>query len=209
MFEIMSPVSVTVELNVYHKLMEVTPNYKCRLNMEASTEWLYVYPVGDPANYIRIFVTGDNTERVAVYLDCKRICAVSPDEFGYDIEDMFAYAHAVRECKDAVSSLLERLDQTCNVIRDRYIEIPSSVALGMAFNKFLVHSCDNIWDDDENDKLYFAVRGESLPNEWLYCLNYRDMSLCVVDGKDNEIVNHYACDLCEAFVNDRLDMLEV
>ena len=209
MFEIASPSTVIREFSVYSKCMEVTPKLKVRLNMAPETEWLYMQSIENPGDYIRIFVTGNDMERVAVYLDCERVCTMFPEEAGYDVTNMFAYARAVRECKDAINTMYDRILDAVNVIRNRYIDIPHKVALGMAFNKFLVHSCDNIWDDDENDKLYFAIRGESLPNDWMYCLNYRDMSLCIVDGKDNEVIHRSACDLCEAFVNDRLDMLEV
>lgn len=182
---------------------------QCSCELETEIDSLFVYPRGDEQNYLRFYNDSADEVRVAVYIDEFRSVSVYPYDYEYDLDKMLDYGRMMSECRHALYAMYDKIKQIGTTIQNRYSDVPYSVSLGMAFDKFITHSCDSVWDDEENGKLYFMIKGETLPNNYGYCLDYHDMTLCVVDNKGNNIIRRSASDLCLAFVNDRMYMLEV
>lgn len=163
-----------------------------------------IYPGYDRENYLKVYTNDDDEIRVCVYAGGRRVGCIDPEEYGYDIHKMLARGRVLNEYKCAVNDVMDRICAIAADIHAQYGISSSRIALGIAFDRFVLHECESIWNDSENKRLYFDVRGEALAEDASYCLDYGKKTLNVVDKNDKDaVVMRGAYDLALAFENEQ------
>ena len=178
----------------------------CCVELSEKDESLIVRPLNSKEDYFRFFINDDFETCVSIYVCGDCMDTVDPCDFNHDMEAMLSHGRDIYECDKALDDLLHRIDTACSTIRSRYIDIPYAEALGMAFNKFLVHNCEGLWES--SGKLYFTIKGEELPNGCGYCFDYHNMYMYAVDKDLKVLSSRYAADLSMSYVNDKNDVNE-
>lgn len=133
-----------------------------------------MYPDGNTQDYIRLCRGDTRRGFVHVFLDGERACRVDPKEYGYNVPAMIEHGKSMVQYRQALYDVVD----TINILKFSSLKHAhrEEDALRLAVNAFLVHRCDEFFEGDGESRVYFTIKGETLPNDAVYFMDYDDSS---------------------------------